>query len=117
MRQRAARLGCSESYYLGCWGLELDGQRAAGKAVAGWGSRLSTRLVRVPGVEPGSMASEATTLSIVLHSRRPLQSKVSPPLLLTQAAFAALQTQCSRNFTSTNPPISRIMKMTVNTSR
>ena len=26
--------------------------------------------MRVPGVEPGSMASEATTLSIVIHSRR-----------------------------------------------
>lgn len=29
----------------------------------------SEKLVRVPGVEPGSMASEATTLSIVLHSQ------------------------------------------------
>lgn len=27
------------------------------------------QVVRVPGVEPGSMASEATTLSIVLHSQ------------------------------------------------
>ena len=30
---------------------------------------LSKEVVRVPGVEPGSMASEATTLSIVLHSQ------------------------------------------------
>src|SRR5687767_5049585 len=34
------------------------------------GRTYSFSLVRMPGVEPGSMASEATTLSIVLHSRK-----------------------------------------------
>ena len=32
----------------------------------------------MPGVEPGSMASEATTLSIVLHSRKPDGMKRPP---------------------------------------
>ena len=32
----------------------------------------------MPGVEPGSMASEATTLSIVLHSRKPNGMKRPP---------------------------------------
>src|SRR4051812_306059 len=36
-----------------------------------------TPVVRVPGVEPGSIASEATTLSIVLHSRK-TWAKLSP---------------------------------------
>ena len=44
-------------------------------SLANGGHEPDREMVRMPGVEPGSMASEATTLSIVLHSRRPERMK------------------------------------------
>ncbi len=53
--------------------LVLDCRKASGRATKPWAfiadNVLPSQVVRVPGVEPGSMASEATTLSIVLHSQ------------------------------------------------
>lgn len=43
--------------------------------------------MRVPGVEPGSIASEATTLSIVLHSRLLLKKFALPPRSVERKDF------------------------------
>src|SRR4051812_43812513 len=60
-------------------GCESDSRRRAGETtvpltprIAGQSSPryVGRRMVRVPGVEPGSSASEADTLSIVLHSQK-----------------------------------------------
>jgi hypothetical protein len=49
---------------------DRDGPRRLWECRQIFTSQVRRKLVRMPGVEPGSMASEATTLSIVLHSRQ-----------------------------------------------
>ena len=60
-------------------------------------------LVRAPGVEPGSMASEATTLSIVLHSQRQVVHQWVRPALRQAKRAAGTRSSSARRASRKTP--------------